>query len=147
MIINQEKFAFFEGEWVFDRFITGSFAMKGFASFLPFQDVTPSYSYREDGEFTTPHGDHFPFYRDYIYCLNPDSIDVYFASHQKKQGHFYRLNFSSDNKASGSHLCRDDFYKATYTFLNENNFSLQFEVKGPRKDFLIETTFKRLQSI
>ncbi len=53
---------------------------------------------------------------------------------------FYKLEIS-DNGASGYHLCQEDHYSAEYLFESQENFSLTYLVKGPRKDYTMQTQY------
>jgi len=44
-------------------------------------------------------------------------------------------------------LCECDNYKATYEFLNQDCFTLSYDVRGPQKDYVIETKFTRIQNV
>jgi len=143
MAISEKHLLSLEGKWTFNRSTNGFGTMMGSASFLPFSDDLSCFAYQETGIFVTPHGAKLTFYKEYIYCLNKGVIEVYFASQQKKQGFFHALTFSSPNTATAIHQCRDDLYTATYTFLDNNTFTLQYDIKGPKKHILIETIFKR----
>lgn len=141
MIKCDQHFLEFKGNWAFHRTVNGTSQMNGHASFVPLQDTVPAYSYYEKG--THKEAD-LSFYREYIYCLTENGIEVYFASQKKKLDFFYTLNFDSHKKANAQHVCGNDRYEAYYTFMNEKKFSLAFNVKGPRKDFVIQTTFLKI---
>jgi len=146
MSISEDHFLFLKGNWTIDRSTNGFGYMLGSASFLPLSGDLPTLAYQETGVFVTAQGENLNFYREYIYSLNKGIIEVHFASQQKKQGFFHALTFSSSNVATATHPCRDDLYRATYTFLNENSFSLAYDIKGPKKHIRIETVFKRKES-
>lgn len=58
---------------------------------------------------------------------------------------FYELNFAEDgNSATGEHLCSDDNYRALYNIVNNDFFSIRYDVSGPAKDYCIDTSFCRL---
>ena len=143
MTLTEKYFFSLEGKWIFNRSTNGFGDMTGSASFLPLPNDFSTFSYRETGIFVTPQGMDTPFYREYLYCLNKRVIEVYFSIHQKKQGLFHTLTFSS-HTAMAIHPCRDDIYTATYTFLDDSTFMLRYDVKGPAKDIIIETVFKKL---
>jgi hypothetical protein len=143
MTLSEKRLFFLEGKWTFNRSTNGFGHMTGRSSFLPTPDALSTFAYQETGLFVTLLGVNLPFYKEYIYCLNKGMIEVYFASDRKKQGFFYALAFSSPNKATGSHQCRDDLYEASYTFLDDTTFTLQYDIEGPKKHISIETIFKR----
>jgi len=145
-MISKEKFLSLQGKWALKRSTHGFGEMQGIAVFSPFIDQNPALLYREEGVFLTPQEDRFDFYREYIYFFVDGKIDVYFASEKKKQDLFVSLNPASTHcSATGSHLCKEDLYLATYRFLDDNTFTLHYDIKGPKKDLIIETVFKRIQ--
>jgi len=145
MLFAEKIFFSLEGKWGFTRSTNGFGNMKGHAFFSPLSGSIPSFSYREEGIFETSYGGDLLFYREYLYLLHEGKIDIYFAIHQKKQGLFHTLAFSPHgNSCSASvHLCGKDLYTPTYTFLDEDNFTLEHKVKGPQKDLVIQTLFQR----
>ena len=143
MTLPEKYLSSLAGKWTFNRSTNGFGDMIGSASILPLPNDFSILSYQETGIFVTPQGAGVPFYREYLYCLNKGVIEVYFSSHQKKQGLFHILTFSSANTARASHPCGDDLYEATYTFLDDNTFTLRYDVKGPTKHIVIETVFKK----
>tara|TARA_R110000868_G_scaffold408529_2_gene691830 strand:- start:77 stop:322 length:246 start_codon:yes stop_codon:yes gene_type:complete len=67
---------------------------------------------------------------------------------------FYRLHFNSDQTnvaltAHANHQCSQDYYEAHYKFfgfLDKNlfdNFSLTYQVTGPKKAYTSETLYER----
>ncbi|MBI2707255.1 MAG: hypothetical protein HYX35_02945 [Proteobacteria bacterium] len=143
-MLAKEKFVFFQGTWTLERTTNGFGKMQGTASFFPFSDQLPALLYREEGTFLTPQANLFDFYKEYIYFFNHEQIEVYFASGETKQDLFLSLTASpKDDSATGTHLCEKDLYLATYRFLDNDTFTLHYDVKGPKKDLKIETYFKR----
>ena len=143
---SAEKIFFsLEGKWGLTRSTNGFGKMKGDALFSLIPDTMPSFSYREEGIYETPYGEDLLFYRDYIYVLYDGKIEIYFASHQKKQHLFHTLTFAPSRKecAVSVHLCGKDLYTPTYVFLDEDTFTLEYKVKGPKKDLVIQTYFQR----
>lgn len=72
----------------------------------------------------------------YIYDQNAQKLFKYFDDGKL----FYELHFENGS-ASGHHLCNDDTYSAKYQFLSDKNFSLSYEVQGPKKDYRILTEY------
>ncbi len=145
MSFAKKVFSFLEGKWSLIRSTNGFGSMKGEALFMPLLGAPSFLSYREEGIFETPYGDNLHFYREYMYVLNDEEINIYFASHQKKQHLFHTLSFlpHKNSCSASTHLCGKDLYAPTYTFLNEGSFTLEYVVKGPKKDLVIQTFFHR----
>jgi hypothetical protein len=123
--------------------------------------------YHEQGEFELPNSIRLPFSKKYIWRLNQESTDisVWFA----KPGNdavdylFHKIGVSHDDvtqqvsseekqiHGSGGHLCINDFYSTSYTFIfNPIDFRVSaweslHEVRGPKKDQLIFTKFTKQQ--
>lgn len=112
----------------------------------------------------------FTFSRKYIWRLqhlesaNPE-ISVWFTKPgtEKVDYLFHKFLIQSINKeadvlhvdCSGGHLCVEDYYSSTYTFqlkdfsdsTNERilqSWTMLHEVRGPKKDQVIETQFSRV---
>lgn len=146
MMLAQKIFFSLKGKWVFKRTTNGHGSMNGSALFRPISTSIPSFFYREDGLFYTTYGDTLAFYREYLYCLNQEHIEVYFTSQGKKQRFFHSFTFPSSqikNSTPAIHHCGEDKYIATYTFLNKNTFTLDYNILGPKKEITLKTHFKR----
>lgn len=128
-----------EGHWQWRRTISEQGTAQGKASFTRLSPT--QLAYREDGLLSTQSTD-FKMFRTYTYQLEEENISVFFAGHTNSL--FHRLQFTSPITASASHLCLCDHYEATYTFLNPTTFRLTYQVKGPKKDYTIDTTFEKL---
>lgn len=82
-------------------------------------------------------------YKEYVYeyDMNRDKIVKKFTNGNL----FYELSIDFDKQtAHGDHLCEKDMYKAIYTFSDPQTFTLTYYVNGPKKDYLIETEFRKL---
>jgi hypothetical protein len=120
--------------------------------------------YHEQGEFQLPSMIKVPFSKKYVWRLGKDEsrneakISVWFTKPGSEATDylFHDIQFSNveePNKASsvqgsGGHLCVDDFYSTAYEFRNDQDDSIKFwktvhEVRGPKKDQVLTTTFSR----
>lgn len=144
--MSEEIFLSLQGRWHLKRLTNGYGKMKGIASFSPLNGDHLSLFYREEGEYTLQNGSVVSFFKEYIYCLNQDHIEVYFT-HDKKRGFlFYRLVFSEKTKpclARGEHYCAKDIYRATYQFIDSETFTLEYMIHGPQKNLKIHTLFQK----
>lgn len=146
MALSEHIFLFLHGHWQLNRSINGHGMMKGMASFLPLHEDPLTLLYREEGEHITHDGASFSFFREYVYCLNQVYLDVYFAHSQNRGRLLYSLVFSGNFKdclATGEHYCGKDIYAATYHFYDLNRFTLQYDIRGPKKNLKIQTFFQR----
>jgi hypothetical protein len=159
-IIN--LFSTLQGKWGFFRTLsdratdTSMGTVFGHVTFTP---IKPNVlHYKEEGEFTTAPGQKLSAYREYLYTLNSErnKIEKHYVNNGEDESLFYVLQFQSSPSAkakiisaTGHHLCARDQYKATYEFsVNENpellsQFRLRYEVIGPQKNYVSDTTFEK----
>ncbi len=140
MLKCDQHFKTLRGSWVFERSVNDLLLMRGKASFCAVKSVFPSYSYYEEGENLETEN---IFYKEYFFSLTERGIEIFFASLKQKQGHFLTLKFISDQTAIAQHICQKDLYEAQYDFVNNDQFTVRFIVKGPRKDFALFSAFSR----
>ncbi len=145
MSLTSAIFHFLEGTWHFTRRISHYGQMQGTATFRKAPSNGNQLHYREDGQLQSNDGTSMTAFREYNYRLENGVISVYFTD----QKLFHTLIFdqtASDHTtitATATHLCECDTYDATYTFKIPNEFFLRYTVKGPKKEFSIETIFQR----
>ncbi len=128
-----------KGTWAFDRLIGGHGSMAGQAAFRA--AAPQSLDYEESGTHNAK-GGAVDFYQNYIYVHQDGEILVTFRDGRP----FHRLEFDSAQNfltATAVHFCGDDVYRGEYVFHDNDNFSLRWDVKGPRKDYMIETNYVR----
>lgn len=115
------------------------------------------YLYVEDGTFTAANGPSFRATRRYVwrYSAQDDRLSVWFArtdDASRADYLFHALEFAPSParkgwKATAGHLCIDDFYDVHYVFavsgVNVTNWSLEYAVRGPKKDYTIAGTYRR----
>ncbi|KIH91969.1 pyridine nucleotide-disulfide oxidoreductase [Sporothrix brasiliensis 5110] len=115
------------------------------------------YLYVEDGIFTALNGPSFQATRRYVWRYNArdDRMSVWFArtdDSSRADYLFHALEFSPSLmrkgwKATAGHLCIDDFYDVHYEFgvsgVNVTNWTLEYGVRGPKKDYTIFGTYRR----
>jgi len=139
---TKELFKYFIGSWDINRIVGSVGTAQGIAKFILKENN--SILFREDVKVNYNHSSKSESaYKEYIYDYNEDNQKL--TKKFMDDRLFYELvpDFSK-SLAYGDHLCECDFYKATYIFLNEDNFVLSYDVKGPQKDYVIETKFKRI---
>ncbi|EGO52008.1 hypothetical protein NEUTE1DRAFT_89878 [Neurospora tetrasperma FGSC 2508] len=125
-------------------------------------DIGLEYLYVEEGTFTASNGFSFRATRRYVwrYDEKKDKLSVWFVKtdDQKKADYlFHQVEFVIPDtgtedapqawRANAGHLCIDDFYDVDYRFnfkaVNLKDWSLAYQVKGPKKDYVIEGTYTR----
>lgn len=140
-----EIFRHLEGTWGFKREISGEGKAEGKAFFR--KSSTPlEFHYREDGFFINTKGEKFKTFREYIYRYENGTISVYFTDPPDKLLHtliFFNSSSIPPFMAHAKHLCECDTYDATYQFDSHCTFTLTYAVKGPKKNYTIETYFEK----
>ncbi|MDA5093891.1 DUF6314 family protein [Aliiroseovarius sp. KMU-50] len=135
----------FEGRWLISRRIedakagsSGSF--DGVASFSP--DGEGGFCYEEVGELRLPAGPNGPTAmqatRRYLWKADPDGVRVLFEDGRD----FHRINLAQDT-ATGFHHCPPDDYEVSYNFSRWPNWRATWQVRGPRKDYMMITDYRR----
>ncbi|CAK7245119.1 MAG: hypothetical protein STHCBS139747_006688 [Sporothrix thermara] len=113
------------------------------------------YLYVEDGTFTALNGPSFRATRRYVWRYNErlDKVSVWFArtdDASKADYLFHALEFTPTEKgwkATAGHLCIADFYDVHYRFsllgVNLTKWTLEYNVRGPKKDYTISGAYRR----
>ncbi|CAK7219876.1 hypothetical protein SCUCBS95973_003969 [Sporothrix curviconia] len=113
------------------------------------------YLYVEDGTFTALNGPSFRATRRYIWRYNErlGKLSVWFArtdDASKADYVFHALEFAPTErgwKATADHMCIDDFYNVHYQFslkgVNLTTWTLEYAVRGPKKDYTISGAYQR----
>lgn len=142
---------YFEGNWSFKRMIFCSSCEEPFAE----ADGHACFSavgkeklvYKEEGKLSLrSSGQTFPFSRSFIYLFGADQLEVYFndGSNSDRLYQRYLLDSGNNMLSPGAlHICRDDCYNGIYSLLSPVEYKLATSIKGPKKEFRIETYAKR----
>lgn len=123
------------------------------------EDGGMEYLYIEDGEFKTEQGFGFRASRRYVwrYDEQKESLSVWFAkpdAPKRADYLFHEIEFMQPEdgrekgwSAKAGHLCIDDYYDVKYNFafeaVNLKNWSIEYTVNGPKKDYTINGTYTR----
>lgn len=132
------------GAWSFDRVIEGQGSMQGLATFTPLD--AERLAYREQGRLKLPNGTELEAEREYVFRKHDRGFDVFFKESPPRLFHAISLSASDDGALNGSadHLCGADHYQSTYTFRARGGFVVRHVASGPRKDYAMITTYRRL---
>ncbi|KAI9158178.1 Thiol-specific monooxygenase [Paramyrothecium foliicola] len=117
------------------------------------------YLYIEEGEFKTQQGFGFRASRRYVWRYDDtrEVLSVWFVKpeDQKRADYlFHEIEFEQPAggrekgwPAKAGHLCIDDYYDVKYNFafraVNLREWSIEYTVKGPKKDYTIRGTYRR----
>jgi hypothetical protein len=139
---NLDFFEMLPGRWSFEREIPGQGSMKGTAVFELVSEGRAEYF--EFGELALKNGERLRAERRYVYEVMHGGFKVHF--HETGEI-FERAVFveqkSGGWKASANHRCEKDFYESEYCFPIDGTFIVRHAVRGPKKDYLIRTIYRR----
>jgi len=134
-----------EGIWALERVIEGQASMTGTAVFAPRPDGR--LRYREEGRVRLLDGRSFDAHRAYLFEGRPDGFAVFFAEEPPRLFHHIALDPGAGNgvtwTGAAAHLCAADLYDSGYRFLADGRFIVRHAVRGPRKDYVTTTAFRR----
>lgn len=142
--IMLDLYEYLQGTWEFERIIEGHGTAQGMATFKKHAVNPQTLNYQESGIFHNLAQQAFKVHREYIYQFEHEHIHVYHARCGEKTDFFFELLLNTEEQqGAGHHLCVQDHYQAFYQFINTHQFQLNFKVNGPKKDFLIETHYRK----
>lgn len=131
-----------QGNWTLHRRADGSVLMDGAASFADAGDG--HFIYRERGHAVMADGQSFQAERSYIYKNSNDGFSVFFAEKQPRLFHDIVLRKTAGTLTGDArHPCGDDLYLSRYEFLSDGTFTIRHDVSGPRKRYILETSYAR----
>lgn len=148
---TRDIFENLRGDWILNRTIEDlKFneinTASGKASFQSnFDDIDFLY-YKEIGKLLLEKGGKsINFTRKYIYKIVEDRIDIILDDGVTKGKLFQTLIFENDkDELNGSeHICKLDRHNGRYFFIDENNFYIEFTIKGPQTNLLIRTNYSK----
>ncbi|MBB3177745.1 DUF6314 family protein [Variovorax sp. Sphag1AA] len=131
-----------EGSWDLDRTIEDQATMTGTARFT--RQHADVLAYREEGRVRLADGKVLDAHREYRFERAPRGFTVFFAEEPPRVFHQIELACDGDAFAGhATHLCSPDIYDSSYRFLADGTFVIGHTVRGPRKDYVSATLFKR----
>lgn len=139
----EQIFKSLSGRWSLNRVLGAYGEIEGFATFSENRDIN-ILNYREDFNVNNFNQNSMHSYKEYEYHLFESKIMKCFKSENDQRQVFYELEFLSDDFAVAKHMCNLDSYDVEYNFSSLGNFKLKYSVKGPRKDYIIETEFSKI---
>lgn len=131
-----------EGAWDLGRTIQDQATMTGIARFR--RHDPDALEYREEGRVRLADGRAFDAHRQYRFERAPRGFLVFFAEEPPRL--FHRIELMRDGDAlagSATHQCAPDVYDSNYRFLTDGSFFIRHAVRGPRKDYVSVTMFRR----
>lgn len=76
----------------------------------------------------------------YRYLFKENSIEVYF--HQEEENRLFMI-LPIGREMVGTSKCKEDRYHLKWDWINEDQFLTLYSIKGPKKDYKIESRFSR----
>ncbi|NYF81156.1 DUF6314 family protein [Granulicella arctica] len=135
-------FGWLVGEWSFVREIPGQASMTGRATVSPMDMSTALYE--EWAEVRLAGGEILHGEQRYLYRKREAGLAVLFA---ETLALFHELEFHVEVdgclRAVARHACSDDVYMSEYRIGEDESFAVRHEVRGPRKDYVIHTQYRR----
>ncbi len=130
------------GAWTLDRSVDNGASNTGIAVFTR-QDER-RLAYHEQGRFRLPTGQVIDAERRYIFEETDNGFAVLFAETPPRLFHRVSLERLGANVVGdGMHLCGDDHYDSRYEFRADGSFLIRHTVCGPRKNYVMESTYRR----
>ena len=99
-------------------------------------------SYHEMGTLTLPHGASMHAERRYVWTAMGSGIDILF-----EDGRFFHHLALVEAQHTAHHDCPPDVYDVTYAFDAWPDWSTQWRVHGPRKDYVMVTRYEPLTPV
>ena len=135
-------FAWLLGSWCFSRAIAGQATMQGCAWVVRIDSGAAIY--RERVAVELAEGTRLTSSQAYRFHALPLGFQMCFA---ETGALFQELRFvikpAGVLVARAEHLCRDDLYKSIWRIMPQGRFEVRHEVRGPRKQYLIESVYWR----
>lgn len=128
------------GDWDLTRSISSGCTASGRARI--FSCDTRHMKYSEDVVLQLQDGTRIDGSRRYLLDLRPHSLDMIFDDGPGKGTLFQ--SFVLGGHAPSRHDCGADCYLSQWTWQSPDIFMVTHAVKGPRKDYFMQTTYKRL---
>jgi len=163
--VPRAAFRAIQGTWKLHRRLHSliptfpSGVLDGTASFHPRAPSDGTFDaeflYIESGVLATDRGFNMQASRRYVYRYREDTeqISVWFVKEDAKSVDYlyHNLAFQLEKPhcwtAKAEHLCIDDMYETTYDFrfrgIALETFGVKHAVKGPKKDYVSDTWYKR----
>ena len=128
--------------WHLERMVSEGKMFQGLAHIRP-TDVRGVLGYHEEGSFAHD-GATQDAYRDYIYKVKGETLDILFADPHRLEQLYVSLDFAGSKMANDTHLCGDDIYAVVFEIISGNEFHTETFVSGPAKDYRLQSQYRRL---
>ena len=133
--------SYLTGTWHLERAVSDGKKLQGLAHIRP-TNVRRIFRYREEGSFVNS-GTTQNAYRDYIYKVKGDRLNILFADPHRVDQLYVSLDFAGSLIANDTHLCGADIYAVVFEIINGNEFHTETYVSGPQKDYRLMSQYQR----
>lgn len=131
-----------QGVWTLDRTVDDRPLLTGRATFTAMD--AGHLAYVEHGQMRLPDGRELEATRRYEFQPTPTGFAVFFAETPPRLFHTVALQPAGDRLVGhASHLCGADNYVSGYEFRDDGTFVIRHKVIGPRKDYRLDTLYRR----
>jgi hypothetical protein len=96
-------------------------------------------TYAEEGLLRMGDGPQLTATRAYRWQFSEDAVAVFFVD--GRPFHNFRLDAG---EVAAEHLCGADLYRVRYDFAGWPFWTARWEVQGPRKDYAMESQYRRV---
>lgn len=125
------------GKWRIERRISNGSRAQGVAV------ITAAGGYTESVTTLLANGQSIDGVRSYSIVQTVNQLELYFADGPDTGKLFQRFN--TDKPAvTSTHHCKADTYVSTLSWRGDGTFTLAHQVRGPAKEYTIETVYTRL---
>lgn len=131
------------GKWLLSRHITPGGRMEGFAEFTRAEDDV-WLRYHEQGELVLDSGQRLHATRSFLFRALNEGFSVHFDD--ERASLFQEVCVTRVETlliGQADHQCLEDRYSSVYEFSQDGTFSILHAVRGPRKDYISRTSFRR----
>ena len=130
----------FEGAWRLERRIEDALAGEtwAFTGQARFEPLGDGLDYRETGTLSSPGGYSMQAERRYLWRTGAAGLDVYFAG-----GGFFHHIPAGELHPEAAHPCGADLYRVRYDFGDWPCWHAMWQVRGPRKDYVLHSSYRR----
>ena len=133
----------FSGTWKVSRTLNAKPFLEGDAVFRPVPG-TDLVHYREEGSVHHPNGFSGSAFREYYFAMHPGGFRIFFDREGRKEFNTVTLKpVGGCIQGNGTHECGRDIYRSQYLFEDGKSWQWINRVKGPKKDYVLHSEFRR----
>ncbi|HCU06013.1 MAG TPA: hypothetical protein DIC42_00275 [Holosporales bacterium] len=129
----------FQGSFNFKRIVSDpELIVTGTAIFIKHDNN--KVQYREEGHYTL-NGTEYVCYQQQTFLLTTDTLII--QNNIGKTLHIFNVD-NKNTKLQNTHICKNDHYVIDINIQSNDCFITSYSVKGPKKNYSMMTTYKRM---